>query len=111
VEIPGQVLPAGAYVFKLVDSQSDRDVVQIFSKDQKHLLATVMAIPDYRQQPTGKTAVTLEERTAGSPEAVQSWFYPGDNTGFEFVYPHAETQPAAQAQKPAPAPAPAAQPE
>jgi len=39
VEIPGVhltgwgVLPAGTYVFKIMDSQSDRHIVQIFNKE------------------------------------------------------------------------------
>ena len=37
VAIPGQVLQAGTYVFTLVESQSDRDIVQVFSKDERHL--------------------------------------------------------------------------
>jgi hypothetical protein len=87
VEIPGQVLPAGTYVFKLADSPSDRNIVQVFSKDERHLFATFLAIPDYRLQPAGRTIITFEERPAGSPEAVKAWFYPGENYGHEFVYP------------------------
>jgi hypothetical protein len=87
VEIPGQVLPAGTYVFKLADSPSDRNIVQVFSKDQRHLFATFLAIPDYRLQPAGKTIITFEERPAGSPEAVRAWFYPGENYGHQLVYP------------------------
>jgi hypothetical protein len=88
VEIPGQVLPAGTYVFKLADTLSDRTVVQIFNKDQNHIYATLLAIPDYRLQPTGKTVVHFEERDANAPRAIQAWFYPGDMYGFEFVYPN-----------------------
>lgn len=87
VEIPGQVLPAGTYVFKLMDSESDRDIVQVFSGDEKHLYGTFLAIPDYRVQPAGQTIITFEERAAGSPEAVKAWFYPGENFGHDFVYP------------------------
>ncbi|MBV6429999.1 MAG: hypothetical protein IANPNBLG_00102 [Bryobacteraceae bacterium] len=87
VEIPGRVLPAGTYVFKLLDSQSDRNVVQIFNKDENHVYATILAIPDYRMEPKGKTVITFEERRAGAPEAIRAWFYPGRNYGEEFVYP------------------------
>lgn len=87
VEVPGLALPAGTYVFKLMDSQSDRDIVQIFNKDQSKLFATILAIPDYRMNPTDKTVVTFDERPKNSPEAVDAWFYPGDNYGMEFVYP------------------------
>jgi hypothetical protein len=87
VEIPGQVLSAGTYVFKLADSSSDRNIVQVFNKDETHLYGTFLAIPDYRIKPAGKTIITFEERPAGSPEAVKAWFYPGENYGRDFVYP------------------------
>jgi LPXTG-motif cell wall-anchored protein len=88
VEIPGGiVLPAGTYVFKLVESPSDRHIVQIFDKDRTHLFATVLAIPNHRLRVTGKTVITFGERAAGLPEAIRAWFYPGDNFGQEFVYP------------------------
>ena len=87
VEIPGQALPAGTYVFKLVDSQSDRDIVQVFSKDEKHLYGTFLAIPDQHLRPTGKTIIMFDETPAGSPEVVRAWFYPGETFGHQFVYP------------------------
>jgi hypothetical protein len=96
VEIPGVhmtgwgVLPAGTYVFKILDSQSDRHIVQIFSKDEKTVYATILAIPNYRLKPTDKTVVTFRERPAGEPEALRAWFYPGRNWGEEFVYPKAK---------------------
>ena len=90
VEIPGQVLSAGTYVFKLADSASDRSVVQVFNQDQNHFYGTFLTIPDYRLKPLGKPIVTFDERTAGSPEAVRAWFYPGENYGHEFVYPKAK---------------------
>jgi hypothetical protein len=95
VEIPGvhlsgwSVLPAGTYVFKLLDSQSDRHIVQIFSKDEKTIIATILAIPNYRLKATSKTVITFRERPAGEPEALRAWFYPGMNWGDEFVYPKA----------------------
>ena len=90
VEIPGKVLPAGTYEFKLMNSQADRNIVQVFSKNQRHLYGTFLTVPDYHLKPKGKTVITFEERTAGSPEAVKAWFYPGDNYGHEFVYPKAK---------------------
>jgi hypothetical protein len=87
VEIPGQVLPAGTYVFKLADSSSGRNVVQVFSKDEEHLYGTFLAIQDQRLHPAGKPIITFDERAAGSPEAVRAWFYPGDDIGHQFVYP------------------------
>jgi len=95
IEIPGVhlkgwgILPAGTYVFRILDSQSDRHIVQIFNKDETQVLATILAIPNYRLTPTDKTVVTFRERPAGQPEALRAWFYPGKNFGEEFVYPKA----------------------
>jgi hypothetical protein len=93
VEIPGVhlagwgVLPAGTYVFKIFDSQSDRHIVQIFSQDETTVYATILAIPNYRLKATDKTVMTFRERPVGEPEALRAWFYPGRNWGEEFVYP------------------------
>jgi len=90
-EVPGgQTLPAGAYVFKLLDSPYDREVVQIFSADQNHLYATILAIPDRRLEAGGQTVMRFEERAAGSPQAIKAWFHPGERGGHEFVYPKAK---------------------
>jgi len=90
VEVPGQVLNSGTYVFKLMESQSERSIVQVFNKNENHLLGTFLTIPDYRLKPAGKPIITFEERATGSPEAVKAWFYPGENYGHEFVYPKAK---------------------
>jgi hypothetical protein len=87
VEVPGKILPAGTYTFQLLDSQSDRHIVQIFNADGSHIIATILAINDYRLQPTGDTVMKFSERPGDSPEALRAWFYPGDNFGQEFVYP------------------------
>jgi hypothetical protein len=88
VEIPGRVLTPGTYVFKLLDSAGSRDVVQVFDKDEKHLISTVLAVPDYSLQPPDKPLIQFEERASDSPEAIKAWFYPGDQYGLQFVYPH-----------------------
>jgi len=89
-EIPGvgaQILPAGTYVFKLLDSLSDRHIVQILNERQDHVYSTILAIPNFRLQSTDKTVMTFKERAAGEPEAIRAWFYPGNRWGQEFVYP------------------------
>ena len=87
VEIPGKALPAGTYIFKLLDSQANRNIVQVFNEDQSKLYATILAIPDYRLTPSDKPVIMFEERPSGSPPAIRAWFYPGDNYGQHFVYP------------------------
>ena len=90
VEVPGvgaQILPAGTYVFKIMDSLSDRHIVQIMNEAEDHVFSTILAIPNYRLKVTDKTVMTFRERAEGSPEAIRAWFYPGRQWGEEFVYP------------------------
>ena len=97
VQVPGTTLPAGTYVFKLADSQSDRTIVQIFNADETKLIATILAISDYRMKTPSKTIVSFNERPSGQPEALRAWFYPGDNVGVQFVYPKQRATELAQA--------------
>src|SRR5579872_1575658 len=87
IEVPGSVLQPGKYVMKLVDSSSDRHIVQFTNERENHVYATTEAIPVYRKNVTGKTAITFYEARAGQPEPIRTWFYPGDEFGQEFVYP------------------------
>lgn len=87
VEVPGKVLEPGTYVFRLVDSPSDRHIVQISNERGNHVYATILAIPNYRLTPTGKSVFSFYEVPVGQPEALRAWFYPGDNYGQEFAYP------------------------
>ena len=85
VQIPGKVLPAGTYLFKLANT-NDRHIVQVFNSDGIVLYATLMAIPTERREPTGDSVVTFAEQGDGQTEALVKWFYPGETTGNEFVY-------------------------
>jgi hypothetical protein len=86
IQVPGKVLPAGTYVFRLLGS-NDRTLVAIYDADEMHLITTVQGIPDVRTEAPDKAILQLEERPSGKPEALKAWFYPGDNLGVEFVYP------------------------
>jgi hypothetical protein len=99
-EIPGgKVLPAGTYTFLLFDSASDRNIVRIYSADGTQLLATILAINNYRLTATGKTVMLFSERPADAPDAIKAWFYPNENWGQEFVYPKRRAIQLAQAEK------------
>ena len=74
--MPGQILPAGTYTFVLLDSPADRHIVQIFNADGSRLIATVLAINDYRLKPTGDTVVKFAERSGDNPEARRRGFIP-----------------------------------
>jgi hypothetical protein len=87
IQLPNVVLQPGTYTFKLLDSASDRHIVQVFGENGIHLITTILAIPNYRLQPTDKSQFSFWEVPAGQPPAMRAWFYPGDNYGQEFAYP------------------------
>src|SRR5207248_1361496 len=106
IQVEETLLRPGEYVFKLLNSNSDRHIVQIFNSDQSHLINTVLAVPNYRLQPTGNTRFMFWETPPGTAKAMRAWFYPGDNFGQEFRYPkHLEMVEMAMARTPSPAPA------
>ena len=87
-EVPGAVLqPNTRYVMKLLDSPSNRNVVQVYNEDQTKMLTMFMAISDYRLEPTDKTQFTFMEVQPGYPLPIKEWFYPGRLNGLEFIYP------------------------
>src|SRR5213080_4742414 len=96
VQVPGAMLPAGTYMFKLADLQGNRHVVQIFDKEGTKLYTSILAIPDQRLEPADKPVVMFTETPAGTPAAIKAWFYPGDTIGDEFVYPRREAMRIAQ---------------
>jgi len=106
IQVTNTYLEPGTYVFKLADSSSDRHIVQIFNRDQNHIIDTVMAIPNYRLQPTGKSQFMFWETPPGTARAMRAWFYPGDNFGQEFRYPKQLRQLAVVVKPEAPPPLP-----
>ena len=86
VEIPGQILAAGTYRFILLDGVLNRDVVQIFSSDGSKLYATLLTVASDRPAPASETAIRFAERPSDRPEAITTWFFPGEITGHEFMY-------------------------
>ena len=86
VQIPGQILAAGTYVFKLADSPTDRHIVQVWNADESQVLATIVTIPNTRYETPDRSLFEFEERTGNSPMALKTWFYPGNSTGEEFTY-------------------------
>src|SRR5258708_4011973 len=86
VEIPGQILPAGTYVFRLADSPSNRHIVQIWNGDENQLLATVMTIPNTRFETPDETIFQFEGAPSRARVGGKVWFRPGNNGGVEFVF-------------------------
>lgn len=92
-EIPSMILEPGHYVFKLVERDPQRnvldvfEVVQLWTGDETRLLATMLTMPNYDQPTTDKTVFTFFDRGPKQPKALRIWFAPGRNYGQEFVYP------------------------
>jgi len=111
VQIPGKVLMPGKYIFKLVDGESNRKTVEVFSVDtdgRQKFVTFVLAISAYKMDTPDKATIGLEERPSGSPQAIHNWFYPGDNYGWEFVYPKSERLQVSAVQAPVEQPEPVA---
>lgn len=86
IEIPGMVLPAGTYTFKLADAGTSLATVQILNASETRVYATMETIPAYREKVTGRTQVTLAETRSGNVPALTQWFHSGRHTGYEFIY-------------------------
>lgn len=87
IQIADTYLEPGTYVMRLMDSDSDRHIVRVMDADETHVIETVLAIPNYRLKPTGKSRFQFWETPPGYAPALRAWFYPGDNFGQEFVHP------------------------
>jgi len=87
VEIPGTVLRPGTYVVERATPGGNPDVVQFLNKDRNHVYATVIAVPTEATIVPEKPTITFAERRTGAPEAIERWYYPGDITGEQFLYP------------------------
>jgi hypothetical protein len=105
MQVANTTLQPGKYVMKLMDSPSNRHIVQIFNEDESKLITTTLALPNYRLAPKGETELRFEESPVGTPRPLKEWFYPGDNMGQEFISPVQTTQ-VAQAVTTTPAPEP-----
>ena len=87
VSVPGVVLPAGEYLFRLADSNTNRNIVQIFDKDRSKIYATLIAIPAERTEISDDAVITFRETPANQAPALRYWYYAGEKTGQEFAYP------------------------
>jgi hypothetical protein len=88
VNMPGITLPAGTYRFELMDPDTSRRVIRVSDKDGTKNYGIFLSIPDQKIEPSNNPVVMFREMPAGTPQAIQAWFYPGETTGYEFVYPH-----------------------
>jgi hypothetical protein len=87
VQIPGMVLAAGTYTFKLADPGGDLSIVEILNANETKAYAMLQTDSAERTKRMGHTEVGLAETGNGNVPVLTEWFYPGLKTGFQFLYP------------------------
>jgi len=78
IQVPNRLLPSGKYVFKLLNSPSDRHIVQMVNSEETESLTTILAIPNHQLKLTDKSRFLFWETPSGQPKAY---------VGNEFAYP------------------------
>jgi hypothetical protein len=96
VAMPGVTLPAGQYVFRLANPDSGRNVVQVVSPDGTKPYGMFFSMRAERFEPASAPEVRFMETAAGMPAAIKTWWYPGERSGYEFVYPKEQARRLAQ---------------
>ena len=98
VEVPGATLPPGTYIFRIMQSESTRHVMEITAKDSTNKnYGHFITVSVERPKPAEKAELRFLETPAGQPAGVRTWWYPGERTGREFVYPRAQATKLAKA--------------
>ncbi len=87
VTLPGVVLPAGEYLFRNADPNSSARVVQVMNADGTRHYGLFVTIAAERLEPASAPEVRFMETATGTPAAIRTWWYPGERTGYEFIFP------------------------
>ncbi len=87
ISMPGVTLPAGKYLFRLANPESGTNVVQVLNADGTKPYGMFFAMRAERFEPASTPEVRFMETGAGMPAAIKTWWYPGERSGYEFVYP------------------------
>jgi len=90
VTLPGGTLPAGRYVFRLADPNGSRKVISILSEDGLTPMAMLHTIPNRLAEAPRDPEIRFMETPADLPPAIKTWWYPGNSTGYEFIYPRTQ---------------------
>jgi hypothetical protein len=99
VMVPGATLPAGTYEFRLLNSLTNRHLVQIRRESDRSVIVTTQAVPTKRLEPSGDVVVKFNPTDSGAAPALKSWFYPGTVYGHQFVYSGEQAKAIAQRTK------------
>jgi len=83
VAIPGNVLAPGDYIFRMTDPA--RTVVSISSADSKTVYGFVPVFSTDRNSAKGSEIRETAHDATGLAR-IDSWFFPGEKSGFRFIY-------------------------
>jgi len=89
VRMPGATLPAGTYIFEVVNPDSSSDVVSVRSRDRSKVY--LMQFTRFVERPSKgnlKATVALGETADGIPPPVKTWYPQFETRGREFIYNH-----------------------
>jgi hypothetical protein len=90
--IPGHVLPAGEYVFRLVEGDQYPHMVEVMRADGSSLYGLFQLAPVQRTAFSGDSAVTLTAPDATGFKRISQWYFPGAKNGYQFVYSKKDIQ-------------------
>jgi len=86
VALPGVTLPAGTYMFRLVNETTSRNVIQVANRKGNESYAMIVSMPAYRGVTEKEPTIQFMETATGVPVAVRAWWSAGDSTGYELIY-------------------------
>lgn len=93
VTLPGVTLAPGTYMFRLANPADGRNVVEVADESGRHVYATLPVVTAERlTSPTEPQLSFMKDTNIDMAPAVQAWWPPDDNVGYEFVYPKAQEQ-------------------
>ena len=87
VTLPGITLPAGKYLFRLADPSTSRKVINVLTADGERSVAMLTSIPNRLNKAPDDPEVRFMETSGNTPPPIKTWWYPGNSTGYEFIYP------------------------
>ena len=92
VALPHVTLPAGTYRFVHRDCGVTNHILTVTSEDGVQVYATLLTNSVDRSTATSRPELIFAEMPKGAPEAITAWFYPGETTGDQLVYPKIEAR-------------------
>ncbi len=87
VALPGVTLPAGSYVFEVLNPDSSANVVRVMNRERNKTYT--MQLTNFVHRPAWgdmKATISLGEAPTGTPQPIKMWFPESDTTGREFLY-------------------------